>query len=88
MEVPAPFAGIVQNLLIEPSQKIEIGQAILEYEDKKGGNAKSTPKPEAKQKTATQVHAPSPVRRQWRRDNDDVGQGRSIRFASWPASSA
>ena len=36
MEVPAPFAGVIQNLLVEPGQKLTIGQAILQYEDKKG----------------------------------------------------
>ena len=36
MEVPAPFAGVIQSLLIEPGQKLTIGQAILRYDLKQG----------------------------------------------------
>ncbi|MBM3994875.1 MAG: 2-oxo acid dehydrogenase subunit E2 [Planctomycetes bacterium] len=34
MEVPAPFAGVIQRLLVEPEQKLSIGQEILEYGSK------------------------------------------------------
>jgi 2-oxoisovalerate dehydrogenase E2 component (dihydrolipoyl transacylase) len=34
MEVPAPFAGVIQRLLVEPGQKVTIGQPILQYETK------------------------------------------------------
>src|SRR5262245_37145626 len=36
MEVPAPFAGVIQELLVEAGAKLTIGQPILRYEDKKG----------------------------------------------------
>ncbi len=62
MEVPAPFAGVVQSLLVEPGQKLEIGQAILEYEDKKGAAVKATPKADSKPKPAAVAHAHSPAR--------------------------
>lgn len=50
MEVPAPFGGVVQKLLIEPGQKIEIGLPILEYDDKKGAPAKAPAKSEGEDK--------------------------------------
>jgi 2-oxoisovalerate dehydrogenase E2 component (dihydrolipoyl transacylase) len=77
MEVPAPFAGVIQTLLIEPGQKIAIGQAILEYEDKTGAAAKApsksqneetgtaakpASKSDSKSKTPIAAHAHSPVR--------------------------
>lgn len=40
MDVPAPFAGVVEELLVEPGAKIKIGQAILRYTDKKGAAVK------------------------------------------------
>jgi 2-oxoisovalerate dehydrogenase E2 component (dihydrolipoyl transacylase) len=51
MEVPAPFVGVIQTLLIEPGQKIAIGQAILEYEDKTGAAAKPPSKSQNEDKT-------------------------------------
>ena len=78
MEVPAPFAGVIQTLLIEPGEKIAIGQAILEYEDKTGAAAKLpsksqnedktgaaaklASKSQSKAKTPIAGHAHSPVR--------------------------
>jgi 2-oxoisovalerate dehydrogenase E2 component (dihydrolipoyl transacylase) len=56
MEVPAPFSGVVQGLLVEPGQKIKIGDVILNYEDKKGTAAK----PMAE--TKTKAPKPSPAR--------------------------
>lgn len=50
MEVPAPFAGVIQKLLVEPGQKINIGDVILNYEDKKGTAVK--PAAESKVKAA------------------------------------
>src|ERR1700722_9610179 len=44
MEVPAPFAGVIQELLVEPGAKIKIGQPILRYEEKKGAAVKAAPK--------------------------------------------
>lgn len=51
MEVPAPFGGVIQELLIEPGAKLSIGQPILRYEDKKGAPVKTAPKaaPEIKE---------------------------------------
>jgi 2-oxoisovalerate dehydrogenase E2 component (dihydrolipoyl transacylase) len=34
MEVPSPFAGVIQRLLVEPGQKVTIGQPILQYDSK------------------------------------------------------
>src|SRR5262245_34555567 len=34
MEVPAPFGGVIQKLLVQPGQKVTIGQSILQYEGK------------------------------------------------------
>jgi pyruvate dehydrogenase E2 component (dihydrolipoamide acetyltransferase)/2-oxoisovalerate dehydrogenase E2 component (dihydrolipoyl transacylase) len=64
MEVPAPFVGVVQKTLVEPGEKLTIGQAILEYEDKKGA-AKADAKPVAEKKQparAAAAHVHSPVR--------------------------
>ena len=47
MEVPAPFAGVVQNLLVEPGQKIKIGDVILHYDGKKGAPVQVAAKPTA-----------------------------------------
>src|SRR5213079_3057967 len=44
MEVPAPFAGTIDKLLVESGQKLAIGQAILQYQEK--GAAKPAPKEE------------------------------------------
>src|SRR5438876_3227036 len=58
MEVPAPFAGVVQELLVEPGQKISIGDPILRHDDKKGATVKASPKAESKPKAtvAAQAH--------------------------------
>src|ERR1700722_4798409 len=53
MEVPAPFAGVIQTLLVEAGQKIKVGQAILRYDDKKDAAAKAPPKPAAESKAKT-----------------------------------
>jgi 2-oxoisovalerate dehydrogenase E2 component (dihydrolipoyl transacylase) len=50
MEVPAPFAGVIQELLIEPGAKIKIGQPILRYEEKKGAAVKAAAKTEKESK--------------------------------------
>jgi pyruvate/2-oxoglutarate dehydrogenase complex dihydrolipoamide acyltransferase (E2) component len=58
MEVPSPFAGVVQGLLVEAGQKIAVGQAILQFDDKKGAPmlaATVAPPPKT-------VSAPSPAR--------------------------
>src|SRR3974390_1817875 len=53
MEVPAPFAGVIEELLIEPGAKIKIGQPILRYTDKKGAPVRTAAKEkEAKPKAA------------------------------------
>jgi pyruvate dehydrogenase E2 component (dihydrolipoamide acetyltransferase)/2-oxoisovalerate dehydrogenase E2 component (dihydrolipoyl transacylase) len=58
MEVPAPFGGVIRNLLVEPGQKITIGQAILQYDDKAGAATTQTPKPESTPKTPDAAEAP------------------------------
>jgi 2-oxoisovalerate dehydrogenase E2 component (dihydrolipoyl transacylase) len=59
MEVPAPFAGVIQSLLVEPGQKVTIGQAILQYGEKPGAAVKPTAKVESKPKASPtpQVHS-------------------------------
>lgn len=47
MEVPAPFAGVIDELLIEPGAKIKIGQPILRYTDKKGAPVQAEAKAKA-----------------------------------------
>ncbi len=44
MEVPAPFAGVIDKLLIAPGDKLTIGQAILQYSGKTGDPAKPSTK--------------------------------------------
>jgi 2-oxoisovalerate dehydrogenase E2 component (dihydrolipoyl transacylase) len=58
MEVPAPFTGMIQTLLVEPGQKLTIGQPILQYETKEPG-AKPTATVESKpmMPVAVQVHS-------------------------------
>jgi 2-oxoisovalerate dehydrogenase E2 component (dihydrolipoyl transacylase) len=62
MEVPAPFAGVIDKLLVEPGDKLTIGQAVLQYQDKAGeskmepksdGDAKVTPIPASASKAST-----------------------------------
>ena len=50
MEVPAPFNGVIDKLLVEAGDKLEIGQAILEYQDKAGAGAKASSKDAGKSK--------------------------------------
>jgi 2-oxoisovalerate dehydrogenase E2 component (dihydrolipoyl transacylase) len=58
MEVPAPFAGVVDELLVEPGAKIKIGQPILRYTDKKGAAVKATPKAAKEDKPRAAVVTP------------------------------
>src|SRR5687768_13383317 len=44
MEVPAPFAGTIDKLLIEPGAKLKIGQAVLQYHEKTGAAARNPTK--------------------------------------------
>src|ERR1051325_9650847 len=50
MEGAAPFAGVIDKLLVEPGQKLAVGQAILQYQEK--GTAKSAPNEERTSKPA------------------------------------
>ena len=47
MEVPAPFGGVIDELLIEPGAKIKIGEPILRYTDKKMTATKAESKAES-----------------------------------------
>ena len=76
MEVPAPFAGVVQELLVEPGQKIAIGDAILRYDEKKGAAVKASPKAESKPKAPAVAHVHSPVR-----DNGAASSAASVKAA-------
>ena len=58
MEVPAPFAGVIQDLLVEPGQNIKVGDTLLRYEGK-GATPKHAAKPEKEKKAMVSV---APVR--------------------------
>ncbi len=58
MEVPAPFAGVIDKLLVEAGQKLAIGQVILQYQDK-GAEAKAAPKAEQVAKPAGRPSPPA-----------------------------
>ncbi len=59
MEVPAPFAGVVDELLVEPGAKIKVGQPILRYTDKKGAAVKAVPKEDRPKATVAPPPAPA-----------------------------
>src|SRR5882672_4105137 len=62
MEVPAPFAGVIDKLLVSAGDKIEIGQPILEYQEKAGVPARAASKQEKESKPkpdVTHVHTPA-----------------------------
>ena len=61
MEVPAPFAGTIDRLLVEAGQKLAIGQAILQYQER--GAAKTEAKIEPAKET------PAAPRKTLQRDN-------------------
>ena len=59
MEVPAPFAGTIQKLNVEPGQTIKVGDVILDYQGtgerepekaKERKTAKTAPTPEAEER--------------------------------------
>jgi pyruvate dehydrogenase E2 component (dihydrolipoamide acetyltransferase)/2-oxoisovalerate dehydrogenase E2 component (dihydrolipoyl transacylase) len=55
MEVPAPFAGVIDKLLVEPNDKLEIGQVILQYSGKDAPTKEvpaTKPAPKAEPKAA------------------------------------
>jgi pyruvate dehydrogenase E2 component (dihydrolipoamide acetyltransferase)/2-oxoisovalerate dehydrogenase E2 component (dihydrolipoyl transacylase) len=45
MEVPAPFGGKIEKLLVESGQKLKIGAPILTYEETEGAGVGSAPPP-------------------------------------------
>ena len=62
MEVPAPFAGVIEKLLVEPGQKVSIGDTILQYQDKQGATATKEAPALAKVEIKTKTPANVPVR--------------------------
>jgi pyruvate dehydrogenase E2 component (dihydrolipoamide acetyltransferase)/2-oxoisovalerate dehydrogenase E2 component (dihydrolipoyl transacylase) len=62
MEVPAPFAGKITALKVQPGDKLMIGQAILAYEGKAGTAAATAPAAKAASKAAAAPTAPVPTR--------------------------
>lgn len=62
MEVPAPFAGKITALSVQPGDKLTIGQTILAYEGKAGATAAAAPPAKAASKTAAAPAAPVPTR--------------------------
>ena len=75
MEVPAPFAGTIDKLLVEPGQKLAIGQAILQYQEK-GAASKAGPKEE---KAPTSVASEKKLTRT-SHDNGAVKAAPSVRM--------
>jgi pyruvate dehydrogenase E2 component (dihydrolipoamide acetyltransferase)/2-oxoisovalerate dehydrogenase E2 component (dihydrolipoyl transacylase) len=59
MEVPAPFAGTVTKLLVEAGDKLTIGQAILDYEEK-GASTKAPLKTDNSKKSSPASSSVSP----------------------------
>jgi 2-oxoisovalerate dehydrogenase E2 component (dihydrolipoyl transacylase) len=67
MEVPAPFAGVIEKLLVEAGAKLAIGQPILQYQEKAAalgdGAQKRPPKQEKESKPKPNIaHVHTPVR--------------------------
>lgn len=58
MEVPSPFAGIIDQLLVEPGQKLSIGQVVLQYHAKGAATAPPQAAADAPKKEAAK---PQPV---------------------------
>src|ERR1700758_904213 len=56
MEVPAPFAGTIQNLNAEPGQQLKVGDIVLSYQE--AGEARQEKQPLAAAKKAAKT---SPV---------------------------
>ena len=63
MEVPAPFAGTIAELKVQPGDKLSIGQAVLAYDEKAGAPAvpvrKSKPPVAIKVPPATPPQSPN-----------------------------
>jgi pyruvate/2-oxoglutarate dehydrogenase complex dihydrolipoamide acyltransferase (E2) component len=62
MEVPAPFAGKITALKVQPGDKLSIGQVILTYEGKGAATAASAPAAKTTAKAAATPAAPTPAR--------------------------
>lgn len=61
MEVPAPFAGTIQNLIANAGLKIKVGQPILNYTASNGSSAVAAPV-KSEVKAAVAVAAPPVVK--------------------------
>src|SRR5262245_34970548 len=62
MEVPAPFAGKITALNVQPGDKLTIGQPILAYEGKGGTSAATAPAATSASKAARAPATPTPTR--------------------------
>src|SRR5262245_53244494 len=62
MEVPAPFAGKITALKVQPGDKLTIGQVILAYEGKAGAAAATASAAKAASKAAAALATPAPTR--------------------------
>lgn len=74
MEVPAPFAGTIEKLLVEPGAKLQIGQAILQYQGKDAGRASDGPAESSRARPAAVTAKPSHAR-------DNGATSRSVKAA-------
>lgn len=61
MEVPAPFAGTIEALNLQPGQKTKVGDAILTYRPKETNGADTAPSPAEPSPPASQPKRPSPT---------------------------
>lgn len=68
MEVPAPFAGTISELKVQPGDRLSIGQPILAYEDKSSAAAATPRKAKAAPanksagpKAAPERNGPTPI---------------------------
>ncbi len=60
MEVPAPFAGTITELTVQPGDKLEIGQVVLSYDAKEGAASPALRKP--KPSPANKVAPSAPMK--------------------------
>ena len=60
MEVPAPFAGTISELKVQPGDNLNIGQVVLTYEAKEGAATPAPRKP--KPSPAIKVAPPLPMK--------------------------
>lgn len=61
MEVPAPFAGTIEGLHLQPGQKTKVGDAVLTYRPKETNGADTAPSPAEPPTPASPPKRPAPT---------------------------